>query len=110
MTKIPEREECYIKPFPIADEQSIRETRQNLELVKVITSFPLNLANLRYGRLRHTIDFDFNIFPLLKNVKERLSITLHGFCSCLPLLFYEPIAIIYSIQPTEESRQHIQGA
>ena len=36
VTKIPEREECYIKPFPIADEQSIRETRQNLELVQVM--------------------------------------------------------------------------
>ena len=36
MTKIPERGECYIKPFPLADEQSIQETRHNLELVQVI--------------------------------------------------------------------------
>ena len=35
VTKIPEREVCYIKAFPIADVQSIGETKQNLKLIQV---------------------------------------------------------------------------
>ena len=37
VTRIPKRGECYIKPFPIGDEQSIGETKQNMELLQVIS-------------------------------------------------------------------------